>query len=50
MNVDAHKNWALYAVPDTMDDEGFAAESREQPVDVFKSEWLAGGLSDRLAA
>ena len=51
MNVDTHQSSALYAVPDPVDDERFAAaDSVDEAAEVFRSGWLAGGLNDRLAA
>lgn len=51
MNVDTDQSWALRAVPDPIDDEGFAAaDAIDEAAEAFRSGWLAGGLHDRLAA
>jgi hypothetical protein len=50
MNVDMPQSLALYAVLDPVDDERFTADSVEETPEIFRSGWLAGGLSDRLAA
>jgi hypothetical protein len=50
MNVDTHQSWALHAVPDPDEDDGFAADAIDEAAEVFRSGWLAGGLYDRLAA
>jgi hypothetical protein len=50
MNVDTHQSWALYAVPDPVEEDGLAADSIADTAEVFRSGWLAGGLYDRLAA
>jgi hypothetical protein len=39
MNVDPHQSWALYAVPDPVEEDAFVAHSIDEAAEVFRSGW-----------